>query len=64
MQAHRGFPQRLRAVDTLPGNTGHSRVMDRLIVLMYIYIRTEIESTESVGVGRGRWDSAVEKAWR
>lgn len=59
MQAHPGFPHRLRAVDTLPGNTGHSMVMDRLMILMYIYIKVHVEATESMGVGGGdgaaRW---------
>jgi len=28
------FPHRLRAVDTLPGKSGHSKVMDRFMALM------------------------------
>ena len=54
MQAQCGFPHRLRAVDTLPGKTGHSKAMYRSIVLMYIYIRASVESTRWMRVGRWR----------
>jgi hypothetical protein len=54
LQVQFGFPHRLRAVDTLPGKTGHSKAMYRSIILMYIYIRIRVESTWWMRVGRWR----------